>query len=98
MAFLFCAAGIARNFTAIGTKMAAAGAENASFCPILNTKRSFYQDRLGTNIGKESTQTEGAFSFRLPYSLCGQMVKKTYFSSHLYIKPDHFTKTGSGQT
>jgi hypothetical protein len=32
---LFCAAaaaGIARNFTAIGTKMAAAGADNASFC------------------------------------------------------------------
>ena len=28
------------------------GAENASFEPVLYFKRSFYQDRLGTNIGK----------------------------------------------
>jgi hypothetical protein len=28
------------------------GAKNAFFCAILYPKRSFYQDRLGTNIGK----------------------------------------------
>jgi hypothetical protein len=29
-----------------------AGAENATSCAIYSLKRSFYQDRLGTNIGK----------------------------------------------
>ena len=37
------------------------GAENASFCAILIMKRSFYQDRLGTNIGKEHSKQRVAF-------------------------------------
>jgi len=28
------------------------GAKNGTFCAIYTLKRSFYQDRLGTNIGK----------------------------------------------
>jgi len=34
--------------------------ENAIFAPFLYPKRSFYQDRLGTNIGK-ALKTRGAF-------------------------------------
>jgi hypothetical protein len=37
------------------------GAENASFCAILIMKRSFCQDRLGTNIGKEHSKQRVAF-------------------------------------
>jgi hypothetical protein len=73
---------------------------------------SFYQDRLGTNIGK--TQKKSGVLRRnvphctLPYA--GSRYTLIYFSDtqyevHLgafvapfYTKNDHFTKTGSGQT
>jgi hypothetical protein len=40
-----------------------AGAKNVTFCAIYTQKRSFYRDRLGTNIGK-ALQKRVAFSCR----------------------------------
>ena len=51
--------------------------------------RSFYPDRLGTNIGK-------ALKMR-PVSAGGVGEKNVLFEPFIY-KNDHFTKTGSGQT
>jgi hypothetical protein len=41
-----------RDRAGISQEVGAAGAKNATFCAIYILKRTFYQDRLGTNIGK----------------------------------------------
>ena len=66
--------------------------------------RSFYQDRLGTNIGKVEKKT--ATTLMVGHTdrrtdLVSQMLKgaiKPPFWSRFYAQNDHFTQTGSGQT
>jgi hypothetical protein len=54
---------------------------------------SFYQDRLGTNIGK-ALKKRVAFFAGERFHRAGQ---KTRLSTPFYTKSDRFTKTGSGQ-
>jgi hypothetical protein len=75
------------------------GAKNASFCnAIWCLTWSFYQDRLGTNIGKALKKESGVFSFTGPPRCavawgCHGAKKEPFI-----YKNEHFTKTGSGQT
>jgi hypothetical protein len=73
-----------------------------SFWAIYVSKCSFYQDRLGTNIGKALQKTgwrflaglrsEGEMAERI-----GEGAENAIFEQFLY-KNDHFAKTGLGQT
>jgi hypothetical protein len=71
---------------------------------------SFYQDRLGTNIGKAALKNRTPFSLlggldvpTLAYAafLQGPLGETRPFLSHFKVlrtQTDHFTRTGSGQT
>jgi hypothetical protein len=74
---------------------------NGTFCDAiyLSNASSFYQDRLGTNIG-ESTQNKMVFRIELITKQAEMVyaVRKTpLFEPFKYIN-EHFTETGSGQT
>jgi len=77
-------------------------------CAIYTFKRSFYQDRLGTNIGKaheklafpqgfmnyDSVGYEGV----LAVMVAGREVRKRLIFAPFNTSNRHSTKTGSGQT
>jgi hypothetical protein len=70
------------------------------FCTL---KRSIYQDRLGTNIGKVEGkelfwQVRGSpHRMQRPHNCGAETVKKRLLAPFIY-KMHHSTKTGSGQT
>jgi hypothetical protein len=79
------------------------GAENAFLEPFYTKTRSFYQDGLGTNIGKvEKVEAflcrrhELRTELRRVAGVCGTTT--IFFWSTFYAQIDQFTKTGSGQT
>ena len=58
-------------------------------------KRQQHQGCAGDRAGRRADHAMRDPKFRLVY---GHRWVKTVFLSRLYIKNDHFTKTGSGQT
>ena len=86
--------------------------ENGLFEPFIYKKRSVYQDRLGTNIGKEHSKKTLPFFFRVA-TLCRNATtpatpssshtsvrkKKTSFLQCLFNTENRvFAKTGLGPT
>ena len=68
-----------------------------AFCAIYTLKSSFYQDRLGTNIGKTPKKArflEGPHASHTPDAGCEERIS----FAPVYTKYDHFGKTGSGRT
>jgi hypothetical protein len=63
------------------------GAKDATFCASYTFKRSFYQDRLGTNIGK-ALKTEWRFSFLRRAWACSRVRQASWWKDvhHLFCQ------------
>jgi hypothetical protein len=74
---------------------------NATFCDAIYIQNAlFYQDRLGTNIGKLKKRWRFAQNCSVEKHLIAthEMVRKEHFLRYLILKRCTFAKTGSGQT
>ena len=71
------------------------GAKNATFCAIYTLKRSFYHDRLGTNIGKVETRVAfflGRRSDKEAQSFVRQELDQEIFRENESLRSRHGAK------